>query len=47
MHIIGIIAEYNPIHLGHIYHINKIKENFPDSIIILITNSSFIINNDE
>ena len=41
MHIIGIIAEYNPIHLGHIYHINKIKENFPDSIIILITNSSF------
>lgn len=41
MHVIGIIAEYNPIHLGHIYHINKVKEKFPDSIIILITNSCF------
>lgn len=41
MHIIGIIAEYNPIHLGHIYQIKKTKEMFPDSIIILITNSSF------
>ena len=41
MHIIGIIAEYNPIHLGHIYQINKIKEHFPNSIIILITNSCF------
>ena len=26
MDIIGIIAEYNPFHNGHIYHINKIKE---------------------
>ena len=26
MKVIGIIAEYNPIHLGHIYQINKIKE---------------------
>lgn len=41
MNIIGIIAEYNPIHLGHIYQINKIKEHFPDSIIIVITNSCF------
>lgn len=41
MHIIGIIAEYNPIHLGHLYQINKIKELFPNSIIILITNSCF------
>ena len=35
MKVIGIIAEYNPIHLGHIYQINKIKEQFPDSIIIV------------
>ena len=41
MHIIGLIAEYNPIHLGHIYQINKIKELFPESIIILITNTCF------
>ena len=26
MKIIGIIAEYNPFHLGHLYQINKIKE---------------------
>ena len=41
MKVIGIIAEYNPIHLGHIYQINKIKEQFPNSIIIVVTNSCF------
>ena len=41
MNIIGIIAEYNPIHLGHIYQIKETKKLFPNSIIILITNSSF------
>ena len=33
---IGIICEYNPFHYGHIYHINKIKEMYPDSNIILV-----------
>lgn len=41
MKIIGLIAEYNPIHLGHIYQLEKIKELFPNSLIILITNSCF------
>lgn len=41
MRIIGIIAEYNPMHLGHIYQIKKIKEQIPESIIIVITNSCF------
>ena len=41
MHIIGIIAEYNPIHLGHIYQITETKKKYPNSIIILITNSTF------
>ena len=41
MHIIGLIAEYNPFHLGHLYQINKIKEMYPNSIIIVITNNSF------
>ena len=41
MNVIGIIGEYNPIHLGHIYQINKIKEQYPNSTIILITNSTF------
>jgi len=41
MKVIGLIAEYNPLDLGHIYQLNKIKELFPDSIIILITNGNF------
>ena len=42
MEIIGIIAEYNPFHNGHIYHINKIKELYPDSLIILVLNGYFL-----
>ena len=42
MDIIGIIAEYNPFHNGHIYHINKIKEKYPDAILILVLNGYFL-----
>ena len=42
MDIIGIIAEYNPFHNGHIYHIKKIKEMYPNSIIILVLNGYFL-----
>ena len=38
---IGIICEYNPFHNGHIYHLQKIKEIYPDSMIILVMSSSF------
>ena len=38
---IGIICEYNPFHNGHIYHIKRIKEMYPDSIIILVMSTSF------
>ena len=41
MNVIGVIAEYNPFHLGHLYQINKIKEMYKDSIIIAIVSSSF------
>ncbi len=41
MNVVGIISEYNPFHNGHIYHINKIKELYPNSIIICVTSSSF------
>ena len=41
MNIIGIIAEYNPFHNGHLYHINKIKEMYPDSLLILVLNGYF------
>lgn len=42
MQIIGLIVEYNPLHNGHIYQIQKIKELYPDSIIILILNGYFL-----
>ena len=41
MNAIGIIAEYNPFHNGHLYHINKIKEKYPDYTIILILAGNF------
>ena len=31
METIGIIAEYNPFHNGHIYQINEIKKKYKDS----------------
>ena len=42
MQIIGIICEYNPFHYGHLYQINKIKERYPDSIIISVVSSCFL-----
>ena len=36
MELIGIICEYNPFHNGHLYHLNKIKELYPDSLIICV-----------
>ena len=41
MEIIGIIAEYHPFHTGHKYHITKIKEMYPDSLLIVIFPTSF------
>ena len=40
-HIVGIVAEYNPFHNGHLYHIKKVKEMFPDSPIILVLGGNF------
>lgn len=39
---IGIICEYNPLHNGHIYHIEKIREMYPDSLIILVLGGYFL-----
>ena len=41
MDIIGIIAEYNPFHNGHLYQINEIKKIYPNSIIIVIIDGYF------
>ena len=38
---IGIIAEYNPFHNGHLYHLNQIKEKYKDYTIILVMTGNF------
>ena len=42
MHVVGIIAEYNPFHNGHLHHLNQIKALFPDSLIVLVLNGYFL-----
>ena len=42
MEVIGIICEYSPFHNGHLYHINKIKESYPDSLLVLCLNGYFL-----
>ncbi len=39
---IGIIAEYNPFHNGHIYQIKQIKEKWPDSTIIVVMPDKYV-----
>ena len=39
--IIGIIAEYNPFHNGHLYQIKKIREKYKDATIVVVSSSSF------
>ena len=41
MQIIGIVTEYNPFHNGHLYQIQKIKEMYPDSIIIVAMSGNY------
>ena len=38
---VGIICEYNPFHNGHLYHLNKVKEMFPNYTIILVMSGNF------
>jgi len=39
--VIGIIAEYNPFHQGHLYQIKSIKKLYPNSIIIVLVSGLF------
>ena len=42
MNVIGVIAEYNPFHNGHKYHLETIKKIYPDSLIICVLNGYFM-----
>ncbi|MGL6124878.1 MAG: nucleotidyltransferase [Metamycoplasmataceae bacterium] len=39
---IGIVAEYNPFHNGHIYQLNYIKNNFPNEEIIVVMSGDYV-----
>lgn len=41
MRVIGIVAEYNPFHNGHLYQINRVKEMYADSVIIVAISGYF------
>ena len=41
MRIVGIIAEFNPFHNGHMYLFDKTKKMFPDAIYVLIMGGNF------
>lgn len=46
MKIIGVIVEYNPLHNGHIHHINKIKELANADLIVAVLSGSFTMRGD-
>ncbi len=41
MDIVGIIAEYNPLHNGHMYQLKKIDEMYPNNLKVVILSSEF------
>ena len=42
MKIAGIIAEYNPFHTGHAYHIQKTRELTGADYIIVVLSGDFV-----
>ena len=41
MKAIGLIAEYNPFHNGHLYQIQEIKKKYPDYAIVVVMTGNF------
>lgn len=46
MKIVGLICEYNPLHNGHLYHINKVKELSKCDLLVVIMSSTFTMRGD-
>ncbi len=42
MKIIGIICEYNPLHLGHAKQIRMIRDQFPDCAVVCLMSGNFV-----
>ena len=46
MKIVGLITEYNPLHNGHIHHINEVKKLSNADVLITVMSSSFTMRGD-
>ena len=42
MKILGIVAEYNPFHNGHLYHLSKSKETTGADYVIAVMSGNFL-----
>lgn len=42
MNIVGLIAEYNPFHNGHLYHIKKAKEVTGSDFVIVVMSGNYV-----
>lgn len=41
MKAVGVVAEYNPFHNGHYYHINRAKEISQADIVVAVMSGNF------
>ncbi|HDQ93222.1 MAG TPA: nucleotidyltransferase [Synergistetes bacterium] len=41
-HVVGIIAEYNPFHNGHLYHMKRAVETTEAQAVVVVLSSSFV-----
>ena len=42
MSIVGIVAEYNPFHFGHAYHLRQTRVMVPDSTVVCVMSGDFV-----
>ena len=42
MKVLGIVAEYNPLHNGHLYHINKAKQETGADAVIVVLSGDYV-----
>lgn len=42
MTVVGIIAEYNPFHNGHLYQLQTIRRHFPKAVIVVVMSGNFL-----
>ena len=42
MKTVGIICEYNPLHLGHKKQLDRIRSQYPDGVIVCLMSGNFV-----